>query len=1235
MPNLVSKKDADLKIMENRLLEVGYGVGKGEDALALGIEVTRKALAGIKKYSLSALLVFASVHYQLEELLAGINGVAGNAPVLGATTAGEICNGPHWQSVVAVALASPYLRVRVGIGKGVSRNWLQAVHQAVSAPDISPFFSIPDSPIWSELTLQGKSAFGLLFSPGNTKSADSRSFEILEELKRLSQGRLPIIGAGSADDWRMEKNYILWGRQALPDSVMIAVFETRLRYGIALAHGFYPTLKKATVTRSLSHEVLELDGKPAGEVYCQLQGSAREVLEGKHLTLTTKRPVGLPDPYGQFSINVASYFTGSGGLRFSQPVEEGTVLTIMEADPDNLIAAGQEAFRKALLRGSITDPALVLVFSCALRARILEERIGEEIQAIGNIIPEVPIAGFYSFGEQGQADDGVNRHNNEVITMLALGRELSYGAQVAIENDRLRSELEQTAALKAAYEALQRQIKERQQAEQALKKSEEKFRLLVEQMPAVTFMIALDAARSIIYVSPQVEAILGVSPEEYRTDPEIWTNQVHSDDRDRLLQEITRLAATGEPLLTELRMQARSGREVWFRAQAILVRDANREPLFLQGVMIDITERKEAEEVRSRLAAIVESSEDAIIGKTLEGEITNWNSGATKIYGYAADEVIGQPISILTPPDRPDEVAKFLKKIKSGEKIAHYETVRLRKDGQRIHISLSISPIKDASGRIVGVSSIARDITSHQQAEEALGQSEAKYRALVETTHTGYVIIDSQGMVLDANPEYVRLTGHQRLEEIFGRNVLQWTAPHDRERNIAEVGKCAARGFVRNLEVDYLSRNGRTVPVEINATVLQTADGTRILTLIRDITERKQTEEALRQIEEQLRQAQKMEAVGRLAGGIAHDFNNMLSAIGGYSDLLLLDLQDDDPRCQDVEEIKRAADRAASLTRQLLAFSRKQIFQPKNLDLNEVVDNLGKMLRRLMGEEIELATLGSPGLGRVMADPGQIEQVILNLVLNSKDSMPQGGKLTIETANVDLDESYTRQHLEVQPGPYVMLAVSDTGLGMDEETESHIFEPFFTTKEQGQGTGLGLSMIYGIVKQSGGHIWVYSEPGQGTTFKIYLPRVDQPREAAALPPVSAAAGPGAAKTILLVEDEEVVRQVARKILERNGYTILEADSGRAALRVSKEHPSPIHLLLTDVLMPKMGGRELVDRLTPQRPEMKVLFMSGHTENAIVHHGVLDEGIAFIQKPFRYEALLSKVSELLVGSPKRP
>ena len=394
-----------------------------------------------------------------------------------------------------------------------------------------------------------------------------------------------------------------------------------------------------------------------------------------------------------------------------------------------------------------------------------------------------------------------------------------------------------------------------------------------------------------------------------------------------------------------------------------------------------------------------------------------------------------------------------------------------------------------------------------------------------------------------------------------------------------------------------------------------------------EIAERKQAEEKMVSLQEQLRQSQKMEAVGRLAGGIAHDFNNLLTVIHGHCEISLLQLQGNNPLREDIVEIKKAADRAANLTRQLLAFSRRQIMEMKVIDLNSLLRELEKMLRRVMGEDIELVTVLDDHLGKIKMDPGQMEQVVLNLAINARDAMPSGGTFILETTHVHLDEAYARTHISVEPGHYVMLSVTDTGSGMSPQVKERLFEPFFTTKEKGKGTGLGLSTVYGIMKQSGGNIWVYSEPGHGTTFRIYMPRVDQEADSLSRREDTVSMLYGN-ETILLAEDEPSVRGLAARVLRNQGYKVLEAVDGGEALQIASRHKERIDLLLTDVVMPQMGGKELYDQLKPLRPHLKVLFTSGYTENAIVHQGELAPGVAFLQKPFSPIFLTHKVREIL-------
>jgi PAS domain S-box-containing protein len=525
---------------------------------------------------------------------------------------------------------------------------------------------------------------------------------------------------------------------------------------------------------------------------------------------------------------------------------------------------------------------------------------------------------------------------------------------------------------------------------------------------------------------------------------------------------------------------------------------------------------------------------------------------------------------------------------------------------------------------------LEREVVERTLAEDELAKQRSFLRQVIDLNPNFIFAKDREGCFTLVNQAVAEAYGTS-VEDMLGKTdadfnqnteEVEWFRQGDlevmdtlQEKFIPEEVITDAAGEVR-----WLQTIKRPI-VSPDGAVMQ------MLGVATDITARKQAEEALHRSEEQLRQSQKMEAVGKLAGGVAHDFNNLLTAINGHSELALRRLQEDDPLYRKLEAIKKAGERAASLTRQLLAFSRKQILQPKVLDLNQIIFEMNRMLQPLIGEDVALFTKLTPDLGKVKADPGQIEQVLMNLSVNARDAMPRGGKLTIETANIYINGEYARRHASVVPGWYVMLAVSDTGCGMDAETRERIFEPFFTTKEVGKGTGLGLSTVYGIVKQSGGNVWVYSEVGRGTTFKVYLPCTDRCAEEAESRADSHKILTGT-ETVLLVEDEEMVRDMAKEILQESGYQVLEAKHGHEALSVAEQHHGPIHLMLSDVVMPQMSGRELAEQLTPLRREMKVLYMSGYTDDAIVHHGVLDEGVAFIEKPFTPGALARKLREVL-------
>jgi len=526
-------------------------------------------------------------------------------------------------------------------------------------------------------------------------------------------------------------------------------------------------------------------------------------------------------------------------------------------------------------------------------------------------------------------------------------------------------------------------------------------------------------------------------------------------------------------------------------------------------------------------------------------------------------------------------------------------------------------------GRLTRLGPAVRGALERERMKRQLREREEYFKSLIEQAMDIIAVLDADGAVRYASPSVLPLLGYG-AEELVGQHVFDLVHPDDvgpALRVFAEGVATGQGGRLLGLQVRHKDGTYRSLEA-IGRYLLDDPVVRGVVINARDVTER-------RSLERQLLQAQKMEAVGRLAAGIAHDFNNVLTAIFGYVDLLLDGLPTLSPLRPDIEEIRTAAERAAGLTRQLLAFSRKQVLQMRTLDLNELLTDIDKLLRRLLREDIDMVTKLDPRLGAVRADSGQLEQVVVNLAVNARDAMPGGGRLTIETRNAELDEAYTREHVPVRPGRYVMFALSDTGTGMSPETMAHVFEPFFTTKEAGKGTGLGLATVYGIVKQSGGYVWCYSELGHGTTFTVYLPRVDEPVDP--LPVRVAARSTRGSETVLVVEDEPGLRALTRRLLEKHGYTVLEAATADAAAALARDYPGPIHLLLADVVLPGGSGRALADALLSQRADVRVLFMSGYAEDAIVHRGVLASNTPFLHKPFSADTLTAKVREVLDAS----
>ena len=638
---------------------------------------------------------------------------------------------------------------------------------------------------------------------------------------------------------------------------------------------------------------------------------------------------------------------------------------------------------------------------------------------------------------------------------------------------------------------------------------------LLEALPDA--VVAVDQGGTMVQVNTQAQALFGYLRDELIGQkvemlvPESYRSQHHHHRKGFAQTPKTRRMGAN----LDLYGRRRNGST--FPVEISLSPISTEKGTFVLSAIRDISDRKRiAEELRraneelhqksaeqigeyrSKLASIIDSSEDAILSKGLDGTITSWNKGAENIYGYTAEEVIGKHISFLTPGDRPDEIPEILRKVARGERIEHHQTVRVTKDGRRLDVSISVSPLRDSAGNITGASVIGRDVTAQMRAE---------------------------GM---------------------------------------------------------------------------------------------------------LRQSQKMEAIGRLAGGVAHDFNNILGIIGACTEFLRDRIDSGAEPSVYIDNIRKAIERGTTLTRQLLTFSRTQAVRPQVLDLNDRLKDISKLLRPLLGDDIEVLIVSRSPSAVVEADPGQLDQVVVNLAVNARDAMPGGGKFILETGAVKLDEDFAEQHQSMAAGKYIVLAVSDTGHGMDQTTASRIFEPFFTTKEEGKGTGLGLATVYGIVKQSSGHILVYTEPGQGTTFKIYLPSADHKIGLKSAPEVETVSPKRQGTTILLVEDDEIMRSLTKQLLQEHGYTVFEANDGKTALECIESNPGPIDLLLTDVVMRRMSGPELAERLQTSNPALKVVYMSGYTGELMANREVLKPGVTLIEKPFTRNALLKTLHEKLTS-----
>jgi len=762
--------------------------------------------------------------------------------------------------------------------------------------------------------------------------------------------------------------------------------------------------------------------------------------------------------------------------------------------------------------------------------------------------------------------------------------------------------------------------------EQRLRESEE--RLSLAGKAAYDLIYEWNPAKDTLEWFGDIDEKLGYGKGEISSDINAWLGLIHPEDKPRLENAVELRKTSTQPIQYEYRVRRKDGVYRHWKDRGLPVLDDKGRPHKWVGICADITEQVQAREAlrksELRYRSHFENASDVIYSLDSELRITDISPSVEKALGYKPEELIGrrfQELNLLAEPYQRQALSDAMRLLQ-GEPLTATEYQFVARDGSIKWAEINSSPLV-RDGQVVGTVSVARDITERKRAEAERDQLAAAIR------HAGEAIIitDPQGTIDYVNPAFEAMTGYSSTE-VVGRNPSILKSGKQDDAFYRELWQTITDGRTWQGRIVNKRKDG-TLYTE-DATISPVLDRSgRIVNYVavqRDITQYLRVAEDKAKLEEQLRQAQKMEAIGQLAGGVAHDFNNMLSVILGYADDILQQLHQDDPLREEVEEIMHAGRRSAQLTRQLLAFGRKQPLQPQVLDPNDLLKNLDRMLRRVLGEDIDLLLALAEDLAPVEIDPGQFDQVITNLAVNARDAMPTGGKLTIETSNVEIDELYAKNHVGVVPGNYVMISVTDTGCGMDKEVLSRIFDPFFTTKEKGTGTGLGLSSAYGIVKQSGGNIWAYSEPGKGTTFKVYLPQTSaKPQEQQDYSKKDEVA---AGKHVLVVEDQDALRLFFEAALSRRGFQVTTAPNGGEALSLVEEKALKPDLLITDVVMPHMSGTELAKRLRTIQPDLKVLYMSGYTDNAIVHHGLLDPGTPFIQKPFSIRDLSAKIQEAL-------
>lgn len=852
---------------------------------------------------------------------------------------------------------------------------------------------------------------------------------------------------------------------------------------------------------------------------------------------------------------------------------------------------------------------------------------------------EIPVLFISALGETSERIKGFETGGLDYISKPFETEDVLARVRTHLRLRDLTEQLEQkvrqrTKELSDANLKLQNEIEENKLAQKALLESEDRYRRLVDGSPDVVYIFS--SKRGGIFYSPHVEDMLGYSVGYLYAHPFLWNESIHPEDKNHI-SEIIKDFEVGKYFSIEYRIKDAAGSWKWVRDRSI-GRITEDNEVLIEGVATDVTEQKMAEQALKKsnnnfatLVANIPGYVAYVNADTLHYEFVN--DMYEKGFGIPKKRIIGSHIKEIIGEKNYLDALKYIQEVSLGKPVS-YENLFDVASGKR-WVQVNYAPIIDADAHVSSIVVLSYDITERKLSEEALRNERALIENVMETSPVGITTVDSKGNITYANSVAIKIlclskdeVSHRTYNEPLW-HITDLSGNAFPEENLPFNLVMSSGKPVYNIQHAIQWPDGKRVLLSVNAAPLIDGNGqiNGMVAGIEDITERKYAEEEKARLEAQLQQSQKMESVGRLAGGVAHDFNNMLGVIIGHTEMALDQVDPKQPLHEDLEEILKAAERSANLTQQLLAFARKQTISPRVLDLNSTISSMLRMLRRLIGEDIVLSWKPSADLWQVKMDPSQIDQILANLCVNARDAIKDGGIITIETGNKIFDKDYCLNHGDILPGEYVSLSVSDNGQGMDKETLSHIFEPFFTTKGVGVGTGLGLATVYGAIRQNEGYINAYSEPGHGTTFTIYMPRhVD--KSLSAQTNILSEPEIKGHETILLVEDESIMLKMTSRMLEWLGYKVLAASSPGEALRMASEHSGEVHLLMTDVIMPGMNGRDLAQNIMSLYPHIKRLFMSGYTADIIAHHGVLDAGVQFIQKPFSKKELAAKIRNVL-------